>query len=163
MHPLYQLAYIEEGADVFYEENIHVEELFIRQLADATLIKNRLWEHTFNAASSKSHLAIHAVAWSEDPMEPYSAQISKTVFAHCAVGEVFQLKWYGWNEVQFDLWHQELVPPAKILHASSVLLNHGYVIEDRMTTILYAVMDLDCRAMLLFVKKDDDGSSSTHS
>lgn len=54
MHPLYQLAYIEEGADVFYEENVHVEELFIRQLADATLIKNRLWEHTFNAASSKS-------------------------------------------------------------------------------------------------------------
>jgi hypothetical protein len=32
-----------------------------------------------------------------------------------------------------------------------------------MTTILYAVMDLDCRAMLLFVKKDDEVSSSTHS
>ncbi|UHA72825.1 hypothetical protein [Paenibacillus sp. 481] len=126
---------------------------FICKLVDATVIANRLWEHTSNESEGSTKSTIYVRPWSGEVVSEYRAAIEHTLFhGACDVAEPFEVEWQMWQRDTGQFACSIKSKPPHSLDVASLLLDHYSEVDGISVDILYTVLDADRNKLLLFVQ-----------
>ena len=147
-----------ERIDIFYlngeglemhNENISFEELFLRKLVDATMVRNCLWEHEHHENLEFKQAAVHVQAWTVESLDEYGRAVEQALFQKYDVSKYYEIQWWVWRHSSFQMWRTEPVEHA--LRAASLMLDHAHVLDSLEYHVCYAVLDLDRRKLHVFL------------
>lgn len=131
------------------------EELFLRKLVNATVIRNRMFEHTSNESENNREHAIYAKPFRDHDVEAYGPAIWKHAFEFVDVGHSIEPVFCVWHNGDFTVKSMPygIAGPMDI---SQLLLDH-YLIEYGNTyEVIYTLFDHERKKVLFFLKEVKD-------
>lgn len=144
------LFYLENGEVSVHSEHLPFEELFLRKLVDATMVRNQLWQHERHETNDQGQAAIFVSRWDGSEVGEHKAALEKTLYAKFDVSPYYEVQWHVWQGQEFaEVRTKRTKHP---LQSAVHLLDHDVSIEDTLYEVLYAVLDLDRRKVFLFLK-----------
>ena len=153
------LFYMGSNGQTVFSEHVPFDELFLRKLVDATMVRNQVWAHERHENNDFSQAAIYVARWTADEVDEYGAMIERALFEMYDVSPYYEIQWFVMNETTCRRWRHE--PGGNALRCASIMLDHVHVFDGRHYDVQYAVLDLDRRKLLVFVteKIDEKGES----
>jgi hypothetical protein len=149
------LFYLSLSEEIIHSEQVPFEELFLRKLVDATMVRNQLWQHERHEHNDEHQSAIYVTAWDGVEISVYRDAIRHVLFDRYDVSNYYEVQWYKWqvDQQSFELWKAESTDHP--LTSATVLLDHAYQFHQQRFVVLYAVLDLDRRKLLLFLREEE--------
>ncbi|MEW9668563.1 hypothetical protein [Ammoniphilus sp. 3BR4] len=123
--------------------------LFLRKLANATVIRNQLFEHTSNESDGRESL-IYLQPLRYSHLEEKDA-IEKAVFSRHDIAPKYEAEY--WTKGDHNFIFREMQRFDQAMDAAQVLLDHYVHFHGTHYEILYAVLDPARRKLLLFLKR----------
>lgn len=136
------------------EQTVSNEELFVRKLVNATVIRNQCFEHTSHESEDGQRQFIYMKPFQEMELKPYGSPIKHALFEYCDIATVLAAEWHYWERGQFNRG-EPLRPAYQTLELAQLLLDHYYVERGHTYEHVYSVLDLDRRKVNLFLKGVD--------
>ncbi|WKL04276.1 hypothetical protein Q0F98_14695 [Paenibacillus amylolyticus] len=130
------------------------DELFMRKLVDATLVKNKLWAHLSNECQDGREHAVYVTAYEQQMPDEYGAAIADAALAMCKMSSMYSAEYMLWNGRSF----QELELTASSTYTMELaeqLLDHYMVHDGKTYEFLYSVLDADRKKVLFYMKEVD--------
>lgn len=130
------------------------DELFMRKLVDATLVKNKLWAHLSNECQDGREHAVYVTAYEQQMPDVYGAAIADAALAMCKMSSMYSAEYMLWNGSSF----QELeltVSSTYTMELAEQLLDHYMVRGGKTYEFLYSVLDADRKKVLFYMKEVD--------
>ncbi|MCG7406247.1 hypothetical protein MH117_02380 [Paenibacillus sp. ACRRX] len=128
--------------------------LFICKLADATVLRNRLWEHTSHETDQYGQAIIYVRAYKGQLAPDVANAVKHTIFhTKCDVADPFEMVWYVYDRVQNTFQHAGTERPSEPLQAALVMLDHYMYWQNMEVESLMTVLDADRNKLLLFVER----------
>lgn len=130
------------------------DELFMRKLVDATLVKNKLWAHLSNECQDGREHAVYVTAYDQQMPDEYGAAIADAALAMCKMSSMYSAEYMLWNGRSF----QELELTASSTYTMELaeqLLDHYMVRSGKTYEFLYSVLDADRKKVLFYMKEVD--------
>ncbi|SDD33000.1 hypothetical protein SAMN05428987_4526 [Paenibacillus sp. CF095] len=130
------------------------DELFMRKLVDATLVKNKLWAHLSNECQDGREHAVYVTAYEQQMPDEYGAAIADAALAMCKMSSMYSAEYMLWNGRSF----QELeltVSSTYTMELAEQLLDHYMVRGGKTYEFLYSVLDADRKKVLFYMKEVD--------
>lgn len=130
------------------------DELFMRKLVDATLVKNKLWAHLSNECQDGREHAVYVTAYEQQMPDVYGAAIADAALAMCKMSSMYSAEYMLWNGRSF----QELELTASSTYTMELaeqLLDHYMVRSGKTYEFLYSVLDADRKKVLFYMKEVD--------
>ncbi len=155
LRPGLDLFYLDGKGQTVFSEHVPFDELFLRKLVDATMVRNQLWVHEHHENQDFQQAAIYVQPWTTDEVDEYGPAIEQTLFEKVDVSPYYEIQWYVWNDRAFRRWRVEAGEYA--LHCASIMLDHVHLFENRRHDVQYAVLDLDRRKLLVFLTLAEGG------
>lgn len=150
MDEQYPLVYLEWNEDhqmsteplakVLVDQGI----LFLRKLVNATVIQNRIWEHSSHE-SDEDQSTIY--------VKPYDKgdEMEKTVFSRHEMASQYEAEYWEENHSGYHFLQNRRFTQA--LGAAQVLLDHYLHLNDVHYEIQYAILDPARKKVLLFLQR----------
>ncbi|MCG7383813.1 hypothetical protein MH144_14270 [Paenibacillus sp. ACRRY] len=130
------------------------DELFMRKLVDATLMKNKLWAHLSNECEDLRDHAIYVTAYDTQMPADYGIAIADAALAMCKVSSMYSAEYMVWNGKTFQ--ELELADNSSYtMELAERLLDHYMVRNGTTYEFVYSVLDADRRKVLFFMKEVD--------
>ncbi|CAI6080520.1 hypothetical protein PAECIP112173_02914 [Paenibacillus sp. JJ-100] len=130
------------------------DELFMRKLVDATLMKNKLWAHLSNECQDRREHAIYVTAYDQQMPEGHGAAIADAALGMCKMSSMYSPEYMQWNGRSFE--ELELAESSGYtMELAEQLLDHYMVREGKTYEILYSVLDTDRKKVMFFMKEVD--------
>ncbi|MET1172165.1 hypothetical protein [Paenibacillus amylolyticus] len=139
---------------VLEQASVTRDELFMRKLVDATLVKNKLWAHLSNECQDGREHAVYVTAYDKQMPEQYGAAIADAALAMCKMSSMYSAEYMLWNGSSF----QELeltVSSTYTMELAEQLLDHYMVRGGKTYEFLYSVLDADRKKVLFYMKEVD--------
>lgn len=130
------------------------DELFMRKLVDATLVKNKLWAHLSNECQDGREHAVYVTAYEQQMPDEYGAAIADAALAMCKMSSMYSAEYMLWNGRSF----QELELTTSFTYTMELaeqLLDHYMVRDGKTYEFLYSVLDADRKKVLFYMKEVD--------
>jgi hypothetical protein len=133
--------------------DIHVspEELFMRKLVNATVIRNRMFEHTSNESENNREHAIYAKPFRDHEVE-YGPAIWKSAFEFVDVSRTFEPAFCVWQNGDFTV-KPMLYGISQPMDIAQLLLDHYLIEYGRTYEVLYTLLDHERKKVLFFLKE----------
>lgn len=153
----YALAYHEwseaehRAVQTVFETTVPHEELFIRKLVNATIIRNRLFEHSSNESENFAAHHIYLKPF-EDWNQPFGPAIREAAFEYCSISLELEpdFRLYdGTKFVQFRLRSPTEAP----LHIAQLLLDHYLVVDGRTYETVYSALDHERKKVVFYLSE----------
>lgn len=139
---------------VLEQTSVTRDELFMRKLVDATLMKNKLWTHLSNECQDRREHVIYVTMDEQQLPEGYGAAIADAALGLCKMSSMYSPEYMLWNGRSFE--ELELIESAGYtMELAEQLLDHYMVRAGKTYEILYSVLDADRKKVLFFVKEVD--------
>ncbi|WP_339190727.1 hypothetical protein MKX33_12460 [Paenibacillus sp. FSL R5-0490] len=139
---------------VLEQASVTRDELFMRKLVDATLVKNKLWAHLSNECQDGREHAVYVTAYDQQMPDEYGAAIADAALAMCKMSSMYSAEYMLWNGRSF----QELELTASSTYTMELaeqLLDHYMVRSGKTYEFLYSVLDADRKKVLFYMKEVD--------
>ncbi|MEK4529448.1 hypothetical protein CXK86_05490 [Paenibacillus sp. BGI2013] len=139
---------------VLEQASVTRDELFMRKLVDATLVKNKLWAHLSNECQDGREHAVYVTAYDQQMPDEYGAAIADAALAMCKMSSMYSAEYMLWNGSSF----QELeltVSSTYTMELAEQLLDHYMVRGGKTYEFLYSVLDADRKKVLFYMKEVD--------
>ncbi|MCW3793027.1 hypothetical protein OM416_15660 [Paenibacillus sp. LS1] len=139
---------------VLEQASVTRDELFMRKLVDATLVKNKLWAHLSNECQDGLEHAVYVTAYDQQMPDEYGAAIADAALAMCKMSSMYSAEYMLWNGRSF----QELELTASSTYTMELaeqLLDHYMVRDGKTYEFLYSVLDADRKKVLFYMKEVD--------
>ncbi|PRA03673.1 MULTISPECIES: hypothetical protein [unclassified Paenibacillus] len=139
---------------VLEQTSVTRDELFMRKLVDATLVKNKLWAHLSNECQDGREHAVYVTAYEQQMPDEYGAAIADAALAMCKMSSMYSAEYMLWNGSSF----QELELTASSTYTMELaeqLLDHYMVRSGKTYEFLYSVLDADRKKVLFYMKEVD--------
>ncbi|WP_340028133.1 hypothetical protein MHB71_26745 [Paenibacillus sp. FSL H7-0940] len=139
---------------VLEQASVTRDELFMRKLVDATLVKNKLWAHLSNECQDGREHAVYVTAYEQQMPDEYGAAIADAALAMCKMSSMYSAEYMLWNGSSF----QELeltVSSTYTMELAEQLLDHYMVRGGKTYEFLYSVLDADRKKVLFYMKEVD--------
>ncbi|WP_260985273.1 hypothetical protein [Paenibacillus xylanexedens] len=139
---------------VLEQASVTRDELFMRKLVDATLVKNKLWAHLSNECQDQQEHAVYVTAYDTQMPEGYGGAIADAALAMCKMSSMYSPEYMLWNGHSFE----ELTLTESSVYTMEIaeqLLDHYMVRSGKTYEFLYSVLDADRRKVLFFMKEVD--------
>lgn len=134
------------------EVHVSREEMFLRKLVNATVIRNRMFEHTSNESENNREHVIYAKPFREYEVDTYGPGIWKHAFEFVDVSHTI--------EPVFCVWHNGDFAVKPVLHGISqpmdiaqLLLDHYLIEYGRTYEVIYTLLDHERKKVLFFLKE----------
>ncbi|WP_028544091.1 hypothetical protein [Paenibacillus taiwanensis] len=128
--------------------------LFICKLADATVLRNRLWEHTSHETDQYGQATIYVREFRGQLPNDRTNAVKHTIFqTACDVADPFEMVWYVYDRDQNTFQDAGTERPSDPLQAAFVLLDHYTYWRGMEVEMLMTVLDADRNKLLLFVEQ----------
>ncbi|WP_199614118.1 hypothetical protein [Paenibacillus alkalitolerans] len=129
------------------------EELFIRKLVNATLIRNQLYVHSSNESENFELHHIY-VAPFDARNQPYGEAIREAAFEYCSVSARIEAEWKVYDGSYFV--NTELIAPDDgLIDIARMLLDHYLIIEGHTYETIYSLLDNDRNKVVFYVREVD--------
>lgn len=139
---------------VLEQASVTRDELFMRKLVDATLMKNKLWAHLSNECQDRRDHAIYVTAYDQQMPEGHGAAIAEAALGRCKMSPMYSPEYMLWNGRSFE--ELELAESSGYtMELAEQLLDHYMVREGETYGFLYSVLDADRKKVLFFMKEVD--------
>ncbi|RKD23846.1 hypothetical protein BEP19_05295 [Ammoniphilus oxalaticus] len=125
------------------------EVLFIRKLVDATVLRNKIWEHTSNETEG-DYSCIYIKPF-EIKETPTGEQIEQVVFARHDLAGRYEAEYWVVLENEYHLL--TVATFEQTWHAAQVLLDHYLRIAEKHYEVNYAILDPNRKKILLFIQE----------
>ncbi|GAS84345.1 unknown protein [Paenibacillus amylolyticus] len=130
------------------------DELFMRKLVDATLVKNKLWAHLSNECQDGREHAVYVTAYEQQMPDEYGAAIAEAALAMCKMSSMYSAEYMLWNGRSFQ--ELELIASSTYtMELAEQLLDHYMVRDGKTYEFLYSVLDADRKKVLFYMKEVD--------
>ncbi|WP_315371865.1 hypothetical protein [Paenibacillus xylanexedens] len=139
---------------VLEQASVTRDELFMRKLVDATLVKNKLWAHLSNECQDGREHAVYVTPYDQQMPDEYGAAIADAALAMCKMSSMYSAEYMLWNGSSF----QELELTASSTYTMELaeqLLDHYMVRGGKTYEFLYSVLDADRKKVLFYMKEVD--------
>ncbi|MNM91947.1 hypothetical protein D3C76_53770 [compost metagenome] len=137
---------------VLQEKRVPGEEIFLRKLVNATVIRNQVYEHTSNESEVGERHNVYVKPFDEDDLELYGVHIKSSLFENSARSIRIETEFLCWEETGFE--RREVLAPIRDLYEiSQLLLDHHLVIRGNHYEILYSVLDTDMNKVNFYLKE----------
>lgn len=135
------------------QEQVPQEELFVRKLVNATVIRGHLYEHTANESEDGYRHLIY--------VQPFDkAQYSYGKALYEATFDAYQVSSY--LECEYVLWSGRAfkeaaftLPTSSPLEIARLLLDHLIVVQDDTYEMVYSALDTDRKKVMIYLKRGD--------
>ncbi|QMV43426.1 hypothetical protein [Cohnella cholangitidis] len=134
--------------------DIHVspEELFMRKLVNATVIRNRMFEHTSNESENNREHTIYAKPFRDHEVDTFGPAIWKSAFEFVDVSRTFEPVFCVWHNGDFVV-KQMMYGIAQPMDIARLLLDHYLIEYGRTYEVLYTLLDHERKKVLFFLKE----------
>lgn len=130
------------------------DELFMRKLVDATLVKNKLWAHLSNECQDRREHAVYVTAYDSQMPDEYGAAIADAALAMCKMSSMYSAEYMLWNGRSFE--ELDLAESSTYtMELAEQLLDHYMVRSGKTYEFVYSVLDADRRKVMFFMKEVD--------
>ncbi|TFE28135.1 hypothetical protein [Cohnella luojiensis] len=128
------------------------EELFLRKLVNATVIRNRMFEHSSNESESNRRHAVYVKPFREFDIATYGTAIWKHAFEFCDISDSLEAVFCIWHNGDFvaEPMTFGLLEPMDI---AQLLLDHYLIEMGKTYEVLYTVLDNERKKVLFFLKE----------
>ncbi len=152
---LVYIRYVDPYGTVVAEERVLPQELFVRHLADATVIAGRLWQHERNESAAPEGSVVHVSPWSPDAVDEDTDAIAAVARGFAAPTPAYEVLWFERNLTSYQLVRR--TSEQDTLHAARALLYHAYLVDGRALDVAYAVVDAERRKVFVFLRSPQPG------
>lgn len=128
------------------------DELFIRKLVNASVVRNRLLEHTSNESEDNRQHAIYAKPFQDADLPVYGHEVWRTVFDLCDVGFRIDALFFVWENGRFAEQKFTFYASSET-DIAQLLLDHYLVESGRSYEVVYTVFDHERKKALFFLKE----------
>jgi hypothetical protein len=146
------LFYLDETGRVVHSEHITADELCLRKLVDATMLRNQLWEHTRHERNGERQAAIHLQDWHVNNAGSNFASIEQMLFESFAISKAYTIQYYVWTSSKYE--QKQIDDVSDPLRAAIILLDHALAEADDYFEIEYSVLDLHRKTVFIFLRKE---------
>lgn len=153
--PLSYLEWSEHGQRVertITETAVSRDELFVRKLVNATVVRNSLFEHTANESEDGQRHLIYAKPYHDQDDAVYGSAIRTALYENCSVSPHLEAEYLLWNGYRFKPCVLGQRPLANPLDFAQLLLDHYIVSEQQSYETVYTVYDMDRSKLIIFLK-----------
>lgn len=135
------------------EQHVPLEELFVRKLVNATVIRGHLYEHTANESEDGYKHFIYAQLFDPDQYS-YGKALYEATFDAYRVSSELACEYVLWNGRVFK--ETELpVTLSSTWEIARLLLDHLLVLHDETYEVLYSTLDTDRGKVMIYLKRGD--------
>jgi len=155
MYPVSYEEWNEEQARVerhLLDVRVPREELFLRKLVNATVIHNRLYEHSSHESEDDRKHFVYAKPFDERSLRSYGPAVLRAVFETSEAAAEPSADCYYWRDGAF-VRGQPAFPVNGALDIAERLLDHYRVEYGRTHEAVYAVWDEERKKALFFLKE----------
>ncbi|RIE00204.1 hypothetical protein D3H35_29645 [Cohnella faecalis] len=138
------------------EEAVPNEEIFLRKLVNATVIRNQLYEHTSNESEEGARHIVYAKPFNENDLELYGAHIKAPLFEQCVRSACIEAEFLYWTETTMFQRRDALAPERELIEISQLLLDHYLILGGRTCETVYSVFDTDMNKVILYLREVED-------
>ncbi|MDK8190342.1 hypothetical protein QP794_09605 [Paenibacillus sp. UMB7766-LJ446] len=139
---------------VLEQVSVTRDELFMRKLVDATLMKNKLWAHLSNECEDRREHAVYLTEYNNQKPAEHGTAIADAALSMCKMSSMYSAEYMLWNGSAF----QELdlaESSSYTMELAEQLLDH-YMVRGGITyEFVYSVLDADRNKVLFFMKEVD--------
>jgi hypothetical protein len=139
---------------VLEQASVTRDELFMRKLVDATLMKNKLWAHLSNECQDRRDHAIYVTAYDQQMPEGHGVAIADATLGMCKMSSMYSPEYMLWNGRSFEEL-QLAESSGYMMELAEQLLDHYMVRGGKTYEFLYSVLDTDRKKVLFFMKEVD--------
>ncbi|CAM2790121.1 hypothetical protein PATA110615_01315 [Paenibacillus taichungensis] len=139
---------------VLEQVSVTRDELFMRKLVDATLMKNKLWAHLSNECEDRREHAVYVTEYDNQKPAEYGTAIADAALAMCKMSSMYSAEYMLWNGSAF----QELdlaESSSYTMELAEQLLDHYMVRGGTTYEFVYSVLDVDRKKVLFLMKEVD--------
>lgn len=128
------------------------EEICIRKLVNATMMRNQLYEHTSNESEDALYHFIYAKPFTDLDLAIYGGAIKPALSENCAPSSQLVPEFLFWNGYKFE--HGRVLSQSTDLsELAQMLLDHYLVVRGRTYESLYSVFDTDRSKIVFYLKE----------
>lgn len=134
------------------ERSVSNEEIFVRKLVNATMIRNQLYEHTSHESEDGTRHIVYAKLFDERDLQLYGNQIKPALLEYCSSTIRVEAELLYWNGAAFSRGTR-LKLSNEPLKIAQLLLDHYLVIQDTTYENVYSILDTDRNKVLFFLRE----------
>lgn len=135
------------------QDQVPQEELFVRKLVNATVIRGHLYEHTANESEDGYRHLIYVQPFDTDQYT-YGKALHDATFDACRVSSYLECEYVLWNGKAFKKAEFSLSVSSPI-EIARLLLDHLIVIQDDTFEMVYSALDSDRGKVMIYLKRGD--------
>ncbi len=157
-----EIAYVEWSEDErrairrIAETHASPEDMFVRKLVNATMFRNRLYEHTSNECEEGRRHYIYVKPYSAADNGSCGQAIYDAAKRSCSVAMHMKAEFLLWDGTAFVPLRSFPLVPVSPLEFVRTLLDHYMVAGGRAYESLYTVYDMDRNAIIWMLKETRD-------
>lgn len=137
---------------VLQEQSVTNEEIFIRKLVNATVIRNQLYEHTSHESEEGTRHIVYAKPFQESDVQVYGNSIKPPLFEYCSSTIRVEPEFLYWDGHTFRRGSR-LMLTREPLEIAQLLLDHYLVVQDTTYETVYSVLDTDRNKAVFYLKE----------
>jgi hypothetical protein len=126
--------------------------LFLRKLVNASVINNRMWEHTSHETDEDGQAYIYVKPWNKAE-HSYGEQVEKCIYHRYDISTAYEIEFYRLVQGQYEILSN--VSGNSTLEVAQVLLDHYRAINGIFYELSYAVLDHNRRKVIIFVERSE--------
>jgi len=127
-------------------------DIFVRKLVDATVLRNRLYEHTSYESENSHRHFIYAKPFNESDYVEFGQSIQSPLSEYCAPSYTLETEFLYWNAYQFERGNK-IRFSNDAWDIAQLLLDHYLVDHEKTFETLYTVFD-PLRNKVMFYMKE---------
>lgn len=129
------------------------DDLFMRKLVNATVLRNRLFEHSSHESEEGRLHTIYVKPFEGRELEKYGPQIEPPLSEHCDTAPAPEAEFLHWDGRRFRRGEPAAAPEGP-LEIARLLLDHYVVANGRTHETIYSVFDADRNKVVFYMKED---------
>jgi hypothetical protein len=134
------------------EKTVSNEEIFIRKLVNATMIRNQLYEHTSHEFEEGTRHIVYAKPYDERDLQIYGNHIKPALLEYCSSTVRVEAEFLYWNGAAFSRGTR-LTLSTDPLEIAQLLLDHYLVIRGTTYENVYSILDTDRNKVLFYLRE----------
>jgi hypothetical protein len=125
--------------------------LFLRKLVNATIIKNKTYEHTSHETDESGEASIYLKEWNKET-QPFGEAIHKAIYTQYDVANPnYEVELYMVDGNESRLITRHTFENA--IEIAEILLDHYRPIQGIFYELIYAILDHDRHKVLIFLNQ----------
>ncbi|ANE46320.1 hypothetical protein SY83_08555 [Paenibacillus swuensis] len=125
------------------------EQLCIRKLVNATVLRNKAGEHTSHETDGAGESMIYVKPWTPASLPVYGEAVREALYEYSDIAEYGEVEYYRYRGERFERFLQQGM--GEPYETVTILVDHYRNVQQTDYEIVYTILDTDRNKLLLFM------------